>query len=129
MLDTNIVSHIMRFPNSKPADKMADYTPDELAISSVVLAELMFGAARVGSTRLYLQIELVLRTVKVLDYDPPAAEHYANIRTELERTGTPIGGNDLLIAAHARSTGAVLVMDNMREYSRVSDLQLENWLD
>ncbi|ODT79629.1 MAG: hypothetical protein ABS76_18790 [Pelagibacterium sp. SCN 64-44] len=129
MLDTNIVSHIMRYPELKPAEHMAGYAPDELAISSVVLAELLFGAVRVESSKLRKQIDFVLQTTAVLQFDEGAAAHYAQIRTDLERAGTPIGGNDLLIAAHARYLGATLVTDNIREFSRVPDLSLENWLD
>lgn len=129
MLDTNIVSHIMRFPESPPGDRLSEYAPDELAISSIVLAELLFGAVRVASTKLQAQIIFIRKTVPVLEFDGSAAGEYAQIRTELERLGTPIGPNDLFIAAHARSLGATLVTDNIREFSRVPNLRVENWLD
>lgn len=129
MLDTNIVSHIMRYPNSGTADRMATYAPDELAISSVVLSELLFGAVRVGSKKLRAQIDFVLQTTTVLPYEAGAAEQYAAIRAHLEREGTPIGGNDLFIAAHALALDLTLVTDNIREFSRVPNLRVENWLD
>lgn len=129
MLDTNIVSHIMRYPKSVPAGHLSELSPDEVAISSVVLAELLFGAVRVGSAKLKTQIDFALRTTVVLPFDEAAAADYAQIRSHLERSGTPIGANDLFIAAHARSLGATLVTDNVREFSRVPDLRLENWLD
>lgn len=129
MLDTNIVSHIMRFPNSAAGDRLASYPPNQLAISSVVLAELRFGAVRVGSRRLQEQIVFALKTVATLPFDTAAAEHYADLRAHLERAGTMIGSNDLFIAAHARSLDATLITDNIREFSRVPNLRVENWLD
>jgi tRNA(fMet)-specific endonuclease VapC len=129
MLDTNIISHIMRYPNGAPAMKLAEHAPNELAISTVVLAELLFGASKARSDRLLTQIRFVIKTLAVLPLDAAASECYGHIRAELERTGRLIGGNDLFIAAHALSLGATLVTDNVREFSRVADLRVENWLD
>lgn len=129
MLDTNIVSHIMRYPEKAPAFRLSGYAPDQVAISSIVLAELLFGAARIGSQRLSSQIDFVLDTVTVLPFDGEGASRYASARSQLERLGTPIGANDLLIAAHALALGVTLVTDNVREFSRVPGLRVENWLD
>lgn len=91
-------------------------------------AELRFGAAKKGSTRLVAQLESVLSALEVLPFEAPADSIYADIRTRLEQAGQPIGGNDLLIAAHAIALGCTVVTDNQREFERVSDLRVENWL-
>lgn len=93
----------------------------------MVACELRFGAALRSSERLTLAIERVLEAIPVLPLEPPANEHYASIRIDLQRQGTPIGPNDLLIAAHARSLGLALVTENDAEFSRVSELAVENW--
>ena len=82
-----------------------------------------------GSRRLQEQIVFALKTVATLPFDTAAAEHYADLRAHLERAGTMIGSNDLFIAAHARSLDATLITDNIREFSRVPNLRVENWLD
>jgi tRNA(fMet)-specific endonuclease VapC len=94
----------------------------------VVACELRFGARRKGSDVLTQRVEQLLNTLIVLPLDPPADEHYAEIRTTLERAGTPIGSHDLFIAAHARSRGLTLVTHNVREFARVPDLQVQDWL-
>ena len=129
MLDTNIVSHIMRYPSSAAAARMAEYKPDQLAISSVVLSELLFGASKASSKKLLAQVNFVLQTTAVLSFDDMAAAQYGDIRAHLERKGTPIGGNDIFIAAHALALDVTLITDNIREFSRVPDLRIENWLD
>jgi tRNA(fMet)-specific endonuclease VapC len=74
------------------------------------------------------RVEQLLAHVEVLPFDEPADEHHADIRSALECAGTPIGGNDLLIAAHARSRGLTVVTHNVREFQRVADLRVEDWL-
>jgi tRNA(fMet)-specific endonuclease VapC len=93
-----------------------------------VACELRFGARRKGSEVLTRRVEQLLAHVEVLPFDEPADEHYADIRSALERAGTPIGGNDLLIAAHARSRGLTVVTHNVREFQRVADLRVQDWL-
>jgi tRNA(fMet)-specific endonuclease VapC len=129
MLDTNIVSHIMRFPEQAPALRLPGFETGEVVISSVVLAELRFGAVRIRSERLHRQIDFVLQFLVTMPFDDAAAESYAEIRTELERRGRPIGPNDIFIAAHALSLGLPLVTANLAEFSRVPNLVVENWLD
>lgn len=129
MLDTNIVSHIMRYPEGRPAERLTGFAPGEVARSAIVLAELRFGAVRVRSERLHRQIDFVLQFVEILAFDLTVASSYADMRTQLERAGTPIGANDLLIAAHALALHLPLVTDNVREFSRVPNLRVENWLD
>ncbi len=101
---------------------------EQVCISIVVTCESRFGAAKSGSPRLARQLELVLGQLESLPLETPVEEHYADIRNMLERAGTPIGPNDLLIAAHARALGLTLVTDNVREFSRVPGLAVENWL-
>jgi tRNA(fMet)-specific endonuclease VapC len=129
MLDTNIVSHVLRWPSSNAASRFRAFQPGELCISVIVACELRFGAEKVGSDRLLRQIEAAATLYDVLPLDAGVAESYAKLRVALERAGTPIGPMDQLIAAHALSLGATLVTDNVREFSRVADLHVENWLD
>ena len=128
LLDTNIVSDIIRNPQGMAAQRIAAVGEHAVAISVIVAAELRFGAARRGSARLSAQMEAVLRLLPVLALEPDADVHYGALRADLERRGLPIGGNDMLIAAHALALGAVLVSDNMREFERVDVLVVENWL-
>ena len=129
MLDTNICIHVLRRRPDKLRRKFKAIKG--LSISSVTYAELCFGIAKgdhaLRAERLY-QLGLFVSRLQLLTWGRAAAEHYGEIRALLERQGTPIGNNDLLIAAHARSLGAVLVTNNTREFSRVADLTLEDWL-
>ena len=91
-------------------------------------AELRYGAAKKGSARLSAQLETVLGALDTLPLEEPADAIYGRLRSALETAGTPIGGNDLLIAAHALALGCTIVTDNEREFLRVTELPLENWL-
>lgn len=128
MLDTNILSELARNPHGVVADRIAEVGGDAVCASIVTAAELRFGCAKKGSPRLLRQVEAILEGVEVLPFDVPADAEYAGIRAELEAAGTPIGPNDLLIAAHARALGTTLVTANISEFSRVRELKVENWL-
>jgi tRNA(fMet)-specific endonuclease VapC len=128
LLDTNIVSDIVRNPAGRVTDRIRAVGEDQVCTSIVVAAELRYGAARRGSAALSARVEAVLGAMEVLPFDAPADVVYGDVRTKLEGAGTPIGGNDLLIAAHALSLGYVVVTDNVSEFSRVEGLVLENWL-
>lgn len=128
MLDTNIVSALARDPHGVVAKRIAEVGPDAICVSIVTAAELRYGCAKKGSPKLLSQIEAILGSIEVLALDAPTDAEYGRIRTELEAVGTPIGPNDLFIAAHARALGAVLVTANVREFQRVDGLQVENWL-
>jgi tRNA(fMet)-specific endonuclease VapC len=93
-----------------------------------VAAELRYGAARKGSARLLAQLRTVLDAFEILPFETPAEITYGDLRARLEAAGKPIGGNDMLIAAHAVSLGHTIVTDNEREFSRVDGLPVENWL-
>jgi len=128
MLDTNALSELIRNPRGVLTERLAALEPDEVCTSIVVACELRFGARRKGSDVLTRRIEQLLGTLNVLPLDPPADEHYADIRAALEQLGTPIGSHDLFIAAHARSRGLTLVTHNIREFTRVPDLNVLDWL-
>jgi len=128
MLDTNTLSELIRNPRGALTERLAAVEPDEVCTSIVVVCDLRFGARRKGSEVLTRRVEQLLGTLNVLPLDPPADEHYADIRAALEQLGTPTGSHDLFIAAHARSRGLTLVTHNIREFTRVPDLNVEDWL-
>lgn len=128
MLDTNIMSDLVRSPQGRVFDKIAALGSDSMCISIVTAAELRYGCAKKGSPRLLAQVEAILGSIEILAFDVPADTEYAGIRAELEAAGKPIGPNDLLIAAHAYSIGAILVTANTGEFQRVRGLSIENWL-
>lgn len=128
MLDTNIVSDLVRSPQGRVFDRIAAAGSDTMCISIITAAELRYGCARKGSPRLLAQVETILGSIEILPFDVPADTEYAGIRAELEAAGKTIGPNDLLIAAHAYATGATLVTANVGEFERVRGLHVENWL-
>ncbi len=131
LLDTNILSDVIRNPAGAVAKRISRMSRSErrnLCTSIIVAGELRFGAAKKNSARLFERIEEVLQSVKVLALEQGADRHYGRWRAQLEKAGSPISGNDLLIAAHALATNSILVTDNTREFRRISALELENWL-
>lgn len=127
LLDTNIVIYVIkRRPLS--ALRLFNEHASQMAISAVTLAELYHGAEKSSApARTLATVEDFCSRLEVLPYGPKAALHYGSIRAALEKRGTPIGVNDLHIAAHARSEGLALVSNNTREFERVEALQLVNW--
>ena len=128
LLDTNILSDLIRHPQGCVAEQIRHVGEGEVCTSVIVAAELRFGAAKRSSARLTAQLEAVLSTLDVVPFEQPVDETYGAIRAQLEQAGTPIGGNDLLIAAHAKALGCTVVTDNEREFGRVDGLACENWL-
>jgi tRNA(fMet)-specific endonuclease VapC len=128
LLDTNIISDLVRNPQGKTAKKIAKRGEDNICTSIIVAAELRYGCAKSGSKRLIDAIEELLAEIEVLPFDVPSDVEYGGLRAELEAAGKPIGSNDLLIAAHAYAIGAVLVTANVDEFKRVRGLKVENWL-
>jgi tRNA(fMet)-specific endonuclease VapC len=128
LLDTNIVSDLIRSPQGKIAGRIAEVGEKKVCTSIIVAAELRYGAAKRGASRLTAQMESVLGSLEVLPFETPSDIAYRDLRSRLEAAGTPIGANDLLIAAHAVALGYTIVTDNERGFSRVGDLRLENWL-
>jgi len=128
ILDTNIISDLIRNPQGGAANRIERLGEDTVCTSIIVAAELRYGCARSGSRRLREAVEDLLSEMTVLPFDVPAHAEYGTIRSELEAAGTPIGPNDLLIAAHAYATGATIVTANSNEFKRIRGLKVENWL-
>lgn len=128
LLDTNIVSNLIRNPNGIVRDKIKEVRPDAVCISLIVAAEIRFGCAKKASSRLTQQAEAILAALPILPLEEAVDREYAAIRLSLEAAGTPIGPNDLWIAAHARLLGLTLVTANFAEFSRVEGLSVVNWL-
>jgi tRNA(fMet)-specific endonuclease VapC len=128
LLDTNILSHLVRQPQGPVADHIADVGEANVLTSVIVACELRYGAAKRGSRKLTRQVEAVLSAMTIRPLESDIERVYASIRVALERKGTPIGAHDMLIAAHARAIDAVCVTDNVAELKRVPALKIENWL-
>jgi len=128
LLDTNICIYII---NAKPPavlERFQQYQMGDVGLCSVVAAELAFGVAKSGSIRNRQALEMFLAPLTVLPFDDVAVWCYGDLRADLERRGTPIGSLDTMIAAHALSLRATLVTNNIREFSKVPGLQLDNWV-
>ena len=128
LLDTNILSDLVRNPQGVVAAKITKAGEDTVCTSVIVAAELRYGAAKSNSARLTERIDLILSALEILPLETPADHKYATLRHYLTRQGTLIGPNDLLIAAHALAGGLTLVTTNAGEFSRVPGLKVENWL-
>jgi tRNA(fMet)-specific endonuclease VapC len=128
LLDTNIVSDLIRNPQGNVAKRIAKVGVSQICTSIIVAAELRYGAEKRGVVSLSERLEAVLERLEIVSFEAPADTTYALLRAKLERSGKPIGANDLLIAAHALCLGCVIVTDNEREFGRVAGLKLENWL-
>src|SRR5437660_12664984 len=128
MLDTNIISELIRNPQGRAAQRIAKVGEDHICTSIIVAAELRYGCAKSGSKRLLKAVEDLLGEINVLPFDVPADTEYRAIRAELEAVGKPIGSNDLLIAAHAGASGATLVTANTDEFKRSRGLKVQTWL-
>lgn len=128
MLDTNVISDLVKNPQGKAARRIARVGEDNVCTSIIVAAELRYGCAKSGSKRLLKAVEDLLGEIPVLPFDAPADAAYGAIRCALEIAGKPIGSNDLLIAAHARAVGATIVTANADEFKRVRGLSVDNWL-
>jgi tRNA(fMet)-specific endonuclease VapC len=128
LLDTNIISALVRAPQGALSQHVARAGQGNVFTSVVVAAELEFGAMKRSSPRLTHSLQAILGAIAVKPFEISAATHYGRLRLGLEQAGLPISGNDMLIAAHALDLDATLVTDNLREFSRVGGLRLENWL-
>ena len=127
LLDTNIAIFVIR---QRPPQALAVFNQHagRMALCAITLAELMHGAEKSSRPTVNLAVvEDFCSRLEVLPYGPKAAQHYGQIRAALELAGTPMGVNDLHIAAHARSEGLVVVTNNRREFDRVPALQVEDW--
>jgi tRNA(fMet)-specific endonuclease VapC len=135
LLDTNIISNMMKNPQGTVAQRMQQITenaisndnPAPICTSVIVQSELLFGLAKNPSVKLHAAYATSMKYIAVLGLEPAVAQHYSQIRLALTRAGTLIGGNDLLIAAHALALGCTVVTDNEDEFRRVAGLKVENW--
>jgi tRNA(fMet)-specific endonuclease VapC len=128
LLDTNILSDLLRNPSGRAAQRISVVGENTVSTSIVVACELRYGAAKKGSAQLSERVESLLESLEVLPLDQESDRRYAEIRSYLDRLGTPIGPNDLLIAAHALALDLTLVTANVEEFARVPGLSAENWL-
>jgi len=129
LLDTNILSDLVRYPQGRIAQRIAHVGEKAVCTSMIVASELRFGAAKKNAEKLTAQVETILAAMTVHPFEPPADREYAKLRHDLEQAGTPIGPNDMLIAAHALATDCILVTAKEREFARVPGLTVENWLE
>ena len=128
MLDTHIAIYVIK---NRPVSALTIFNQyaNQLCISVITLSELMHGVEKSTRPNHNLrQVEDFFSRLSILSYGQKAATHYGDIRATLERKGTPIGVNDLHIAAHSRSEGLTLVTNNLKEFERVEGLRLENWV-
>jgi tRNA(fMet)-specific endonuclease VapC len=128
VLDTNIISYIIKNRDFSLIDKFEEMSKEHvIAVSSITVSELFYGVMKKNSKKLEVAVNEFLLPLQRLSFDENAAYQYAIIRTQLESQGNIIGSNDLFIAAHAKSLGAVLVTNNTREFQRIADLKIEDW--
>ena len=128
LLDTNIISDLVKHPHGSVAKAIEHVGEDAVFTSIIVTCELRFGVAKKGSARLSEQLDAILAQIDVQPFDAPADHAYGELRHRLAKCGTPIGPNDMLIAAHALALDAVLVTANEAEFARVAGLRVENWI-
>lgn len=128
MLDTDMCSYIIKEHPQRVRQRFGALAMEQLCISVVTYAELIYGVERSSSRRVNRAIiEDFVRHLDVIDWDTGAADQYGAIRTQLEAAGTPIGAMDMMIAAHAKSIKAVLVTNNQKRFTRVKGLKIDNW--
>lgn len=129
MLDTNICIYVIKHKPDAVIRRFLTHPPEEMCISAITYAELMHGVEKsMAVEKNRLALSLFLSPITILEFDGQAAEEYGRIRGDLEKKGTPIGVMDMLIAGHARAKGLTLVTNNTREFCRVEDLSVENWV-
>lgn len=128
LLDTNTCIYIINAKPPSVLERFRQYRMGDIGLCSVVAAELAFGVAKSDSERNRQALEMFLAPLIILPFDTAAVWIYGDLRANLERRGTPIGSLDTMIAAHALSQQALLISNNTREFSKVPDLQLDNWV-
>ena len=130
MLDTNICIYIIKNRPASVLQKLQQIDPSDVCISSVTYAELMHGAEKSAFVeRNKLALSLLLVNIAIMDFGVDAANAYGKVRAVLEKQGTPIGPLDNMIAGHAISLGCTLITNNVKEFSRVDGLVIENWAE
>ena len=130
MLDTNICIYAIKHKPEKVFQKLQEVDPEDVCVSSITYAELMHGvekSAVIEKNRLALS--MLFANIEILNFDVDAANCYGKIRADLEKKGTPIGPLDMMIAGHTMSKGYIVVTNNVKEFSRVPNLKIENWAE
>ena len=128
LLDSNMLSRLSSDPRGPISRKIETHGAENVVTSTIVAGEVEFGLELKKSEKLRRNMEAVLRSIKVAPLEEAACGYYGKLRAELKTKGTPIGPNDLWIAAHALALDATLVTANESEFSRVPGLKIENWL-
>lgn len=129
MLDTNMVIYIIKHKPASVLERFQKHDPSEFCISAITLAEMQYGISKSSRPeKNQLALASFLSNIAVLPFEDTAAVEYGDIRAGLEKKGTPIGPNDMLIAAHARALGLTVVTNNTKEFERIPGLELENWV-
>jgi len=129
-LDSNIYIYFAKHAFPSLSDKLLSIQYDKIKIPSIVAAELLYGAEKSRRRAFNLpRVKQFLSYYEIMPFDEEAADCYRIIRTDLERKGTPVGGNDMIIAATVLSRGGILVTNNTKEFSRIGGLALEDWTD
>lgn len=126
MLDTDTVSFALR-GQGEVGSRLLEHRPSEICISSITLGELRYGAARRRSRKLHRLIDTFVGDVSVLAFDQAAGDRFGGVAASLASAGTPIGGFDTLIAAHALAADLILVTNNTKHFTRVDGLRTDNW--
>jgi tRNA(fMet)-specific endonuclease VapC len=128
LLDTSACVDYLTARYQKVVDRIQGSSPEDLVLSVVVVAELRYGADHSARRRTnHARIDALIEEIDVLDFDLGAAAAYGRVRAQLESGGTPIGPNDMLVAAHALSRGLTVITDNTTEFARVTGLEVDNW--
>lgn len=128
MLDTNICIYVIKKRPEQVLKRFMKHDPGDLCISAITLAELEYGIENSSMPeRNRFALALFLSGIQILPFCCDAAEEYGKIRAELQRRGTPVGANDMLIAAHAKAKGLTVVTNNTKEFDRIDGLRVENW--
>jgi tRNA(fMet)-specific endonuclease VapC len=128
LLDTDICIYAINRRAPGPLERLRGYSLGDVGISAVTYAELRFGVENSARAEENLErLERFLLPLEIVSFDAEAGRWYGRVRTQLQRAGSPIGANDLLIAAHALSLGVILVTGNVREFERVEGLHIERW--
>ena len=130
MLYTNICIYVIKYKPEKVFRKIQTIHPEDVCISSVTYAELVHGVEKsIAVEKNRLALSMLLANMEILDFGVDAAEGYGKIRADLEKKGTAIGSLDMMIAGHAQSLGYTVVTNNVKEFSGVSALRIENWAE
>jgi tRNA(fMet)-specific endonuclease VapC len=128
LLDTKICIYLIKKKSQELLRRLEALHPDEVGISSVTFAELQYGVKKSAAPERNARALLLFSApLRVFAFDAEAAIAYGDVRSDLEKRGRPIGALDTMIAAHALALGAALVTNNVREFSRVAGLAVENW--